>query len=163
MTSLFRRFFASAPAVTDGDRTDYQALEGEPAGLETEYQRVIDYQLRRWGVPESCASVEVRQIGQDSRGRQSFVGVVRLSVWDRKAAIRLMLGLPLLQARVDRIVRALWLAEVSKFEGLWLQTTKQFHTASAITELRQLIISLTGPRGVDSESGEKPSRPLRLK
>jgi hypothetical protein len=67
-----------------------------------------------------------------------------------------MLGLPMLDAKVRKSVAALWLADVSHFGGLWLHAGGQLQSGGPIGELRQLLVSLTGPR---AQAPRKPERP----
>lgn len=162
--TLIRRLFASSRSPQKEGPTDYQSLGQAADGLHAEYQRIIELQMKRWGVSETCASVEVHQVGKAADGREVFVGAVRLHAWDRKPALRLLLGLPLLEAKVRKTIRAHWLAEVSHFSGLWLHASEKLQGTAASGELRSLVVALTGPRaqaGLRSERADG-SRPMRL-
>ena len=67
-------------------------------------------------------------------------------------------ALPLLESKIRKMVRSLWLGEVSHFGGLWLHASEQLQATEAMTELRQLILQLTqDPAGPGSEpAGEEP-------
>ena len=71
--------------------------------------------------------------------------MVRLVRWEHTSAVRLLLSIPLLEARIRKTVRATWLADYSHFAGLWLH---------ASDELRELIGSLTplGQRGDSAQA-----------
>jgi hypothetical protein len=140
-----RRIFARSgdPAagghLDDGADTDYLPGHGGGEGLETDYQGIIASQFRRWGVSNQCVTIEVRKIGQAPDGYDVFVGMVRLVRWERHSALRVLLGLPLLEAKIRKTVRATWLADYSHFTGLWLHTSEQLQVPD---ELRELLGAL---------------------
>ena len=84
-------------------------------------------------------TIEVRKIGQAPDGYDVFVGMVRLVRWERHSALRVLLGLPLLEAKIRKTVRATWLADYSHFTGLWLHTSEQLQVPD---ELRELLGAL---------------------
>ena len=110
---------------------------GGGEGLETDYQGIIASHFRRWGVSNQCVTIEVRKIGQAPDGYDVFVGMVRLVRWERHSALRVLLGLPLLEAKIRKTVRATWLADYSHFTGLWLHTSEQLQVPD---ELRELLV-----------------------
>ncbi len=140
-----RRIFARSgdPAtgghLDDGADTDYLPGHGGGEGLETDYQGIIASHFRRWGVSNQCVTIEVRKIGQAPDGYDVFVGMVRLVRWERHSALRVLLGLPLLEAKIRKTVRATWLADYSHFTGLWLHTSEQLQVPD---ELRELLGAL---------------------
>lgn len=165
MSNAFIRKIFSRSQPRGEQPTDYESLEASgSAGVSAEYERLILLHLKRWGVTESCASVEARQIGQSEDGREIIVGLVRLGGWERKPALRLMLGLPMLEEKVRKSVAGLWLADVSQFAGLWLNAAGQLHASGPVSELRQLVVSLTGPRAQVPRKPERadPTRPSKL-
>ncbi|MBX3655866.1 MAG: hypothetical protein KF686_16910 [Ramlibacter sp.] len=140
-----RRIFArSGDPVTggsldDGADTDYLPANGGGDGLETDYQAIIASHFRRWGIDNQCVTVEVKKMGQAPDGYDVFVGMVRLVRWERTSGLRILLGLPLLEAKIRKTVRATWLADYSHFTGLWLHASEQLQLPD---ELRELLGSL---------------------
>lgn len=113
-------------------------------GLEAEYETLIVGQCRRFGIAESHITIEVRRVGRGQDGRHIYLGMLRLARWERNTALRLMLGLPILENKIRRGVGNLWLAEVSHFGGLWLHASEQVQQLPEATkELRQLMMQLT--------------------
>lgn len=153
--SFIRRLLTSRRVGSAAEPTDYQSLQSTPASVETEYQKLIVYHLRRWGVFENCATVTVRPVGQDRRGRDAYVAVVKLSKWERNVALRLLLGLPLFEKKVRKILQGSWLAEISHFDGLLLQTGGELQGDLATSELRHLVVALTG-RHASARSADQP-------
>lgn len=125
--------------------SDYHPSDRQGEGLELEYQSLIATQFRRWGISTSCVSIEVRRIGHAPDGFDVLVGMVRLAKWERLSALRVLVGLPLLESKVRRAVRATWLADYSHFGGLWLHASEQIHAQGATAELRDLLMQLTPP------------------
>lgn len=155
----------------DGQETGAHASMPAGQGLEAEYEELIAIQCRRWGISDTAVTVEVRQIGQAPDGLDVYLGMLRLAQWERNSALRLLLGLPLLETKVRKTVRTLWLGEVSHFGGLWLHASEQLHATSAMRELRELMIQLTPtapPRpgeespGLDESFSSLPAASLHL-
>ena len=82
-----------------------------------------------------------------------YVGMLRLVKWDRFSGLRMLVGLPLLEAKLRRMVRNLWLGEVSHFSGLWLHSSEQLSHTPAMTELRDVMLQLTP---FSARTGTKP-------
>ena len=143
---LFRRFATLLRGRGSAHETDYEMMSAPQGGLEAEYLKVIEPELRGWGVPETCASLEMQQVGQTPHGRGIFVAVIRLHAWERRPALRLLLGLPFLERRVRRALSTRWLLDVSHFGGLWLHASDRLHDGEAGPELRALLAQLAGPR-----------------
>jgi hypothetical protein len=108
----------------------------------TELHDLVVEQLVRGGVLEDCVAVEIRALGESKDGRKVYVGMMRLLRWEQTSALRVLLGLPLLQARVRKAVRSGWLDEVALFSGLWLHPSGQFEDSSAMNDLRAMILHL---------------------
>ena len=136
---LFRRFAALLHGRGSDHETDYEAMDAPEGGLEAEYLKVLEPELRGWGVPQSCATFTVQQIGHTPHGRGVFVGVIRLVAWERRPALRLLLGLPFLERRVKRALATRWLLDVSHFAGLWLHASEKLHASEGAEELRLLL------------------------
>jgi hypothetical protein len=125
--------------------SDYRPSGPRGEGLEVEYHGQITGQFRRWGLGSGCVDIEVRLVGKAPDGFDVFVGMVRLARWDRTPALRVLLGLPLLEAKVRKTVRATWLADFSHFGGLWLHTSERVASGPAKAELRELMMQLAPP------------------
>jgi hypothetical protein len=115
-------------------------------GLEVEYQALIAAEFRRLRICPTCTTIEVRRLGYSPGGFELLAGMVRLHRWERRSALRLLLGLPTLESRIRRAVRATWLADYSHFGGLWLHTSEQLLLDPESGELRRLVRSLTTRR-----------------
>ena len=131
-------------------------VDSAPRGhnLEAEYETLIVTQCVRWGILENSITVEVRRLGRTNSGLDIYGGMMRLTRWERDSALRVLLGLPLLEAKIRKMVRGLWLCEVSHFGGLWLHASEQLQATEAMTELRQLILQLThdpAPTGAEAD------------
>jgi hypothetical protein len=122
-------------------------------GLEAEYEGLISTQFRRWGITDTAVTVDVRPLGKAHDGLDVYVGMVRLAHWERTPALRLLLGLPMLETKIRKTVRSLWIGEVSHFGGLWLHASEQLHTSAAPGELRELMMQLTPPGAVAPGAG----------
>ncbi len=140
-----RKLFAKD--AMPGGRTAAEAAQspGPGEGLEVEYERLIRAQFERLGISSECATVEVRRIGQGSHGFDVLVAMVRLHRWERASALKLLVGLPLIESRLRKLVRSTWLADYSHFAGLWLHASEHLHEDPGVEELRELLTSLAPP------------------
>jgi hypothetical protein len=68
--------------------------------------------------------------------------MLRLVQWHRASAVRLLLGLPILETRLRRALKGSWVLDVSHFNGLWLHTSGQLQDARAMQELRELVLGI---------------------
>ena len=112
-------------------------------GLEVEYQQLIADQFRRFGIREACTTIEVRRIGQGPHGFDLLIGMIRVHRWERTSVLRLLIGLPLIESRVRKLVRSTWLADYSHFGGLWVHACEHLHEEPGREELRELLVALT--------------------
>jgi hypothetical protein len=142
-----RKFFAKDASPSDRPVTDDGAplAHARGDGLEVEYERLIQAQFGRLGISSSCTTIEVRRIGHGPHGFDVLVAMVRLHRWERGSALKLLLGLPLIESRVRKLVRSTWLADYSHFGGLWLHASEHLHEDPGTEELRELLASLAPP------------------
>ncbi|HEY8358025.1 MAG TPA: hypothetical protein VIL30_11235 [Ramlibacter sp.] len=146
MFDLRKLFVRDGARRSDHGRdTEVDASLPAGKGLETEYESLIASQFRRGGIADGVFTVEVRRIGPAPDGLDVYLGMVRLAQWERDSSLRLLLGLPLLETKIRKLVRTLWIGEVSHFGGLWLHASEQLHATPAMRELRELLIQLTPP------------------
>lgn len=138
-----RKLFHAPEADTE---MEYGSSELEKS-VRSEYQQQIQEQLARFGVPPDVAVVEMRHAGI-FEGLPVMLAMVRLIAWQRKPAMRLLLGLPLLELNVRRTLQSTWLVDVSHFGGLWLHPSSQLERSNAAAEIRTLIA------GFESEGSE---------
>jgi hypothetical protein len=133
--------------LRSGEPDENPVTEVEPSGhsvdeITQEYRSIIHDQLVRGGVLPRCVEVEVRQAGKLRDGHFMFVGMLRLVSWERTTAIRLLLGLPILESRLRRAIRGSWLREVSHFGGIWVHASGQMQDARAMEDLRALVVEI---------------------
>jgi hypothetical protein len=124
-----------------------------------EYASLIKEQLVRGGVATACVDIEVRQAGQSRDGRHVFVGMLRLTSWERTSAIRLLLGLPILESRLRRAVRGSWMRDLSYFGGVWLHASGQLQDTHAMEDLRAAVIDIERKDNVPHSDGSVWSVP----
>ena len=130
--------------------------EVDPSGnsideITEEYRSLVLDQLIRGGVKPDCLEIDVRQGGKLRDGRPIFLGMLRLVHWERASAVRLLLGLPILESRLRRVVRASWLSEVSHFGGVWLHASGQLQDSLAMEDLRTLVVDIEKREALDSQ------------
>ncbi|MEJ6022237.1 hypothetical protein [Ramlibacter sp. PS4R-6] len=136
-----RKLLQRDPPV-ESPETEVDASGHSADEIQTEYRSIILDQLVRGGVAPNCVELEVRPSGRLKDGRTSFVGMLRLVHWERSSAVRLLLGLPILESRVRRMIRGSWLREVSQFGGVWLHASGQLQDSRAMEDLRMLVLDI---------------------
>ena len=126
------------------DPASTHMLPGEQSVAEMQqgYSELIRGLLDDGGVAADAVRVEVRHVGRAADGREVFLGMLRVTRWDRKSALRVMLGQPLLDRLLRRLVHGSWLHDVSHFGGLWLHAASQIVDAEVMRELRELMQSV---------------------
>jgi hypothetical protein len=122
--------------------SDYAPSNPRGEALEDEYRSLIAAQCRRWGIDSGSITIEVRKLGHAHDGLDVLVAMIRLAKWERTSALRVLLGLPLLESKVRKSVRSSWLGELSHFGGLWLHASDKLHDTPAHHELRELLVHL---------------------
>ncbi len=153
-----RKLFAREAASKDRPDASHPP-HGSGEGLEVEYQRLVTTQLRRLGIRDDCATIEVRRIGHGPHGFDVLVGMIRLHRWERTSGLRLLIGLPLIESRLRKLVRSTWLADYSHFGGLWLHASEHLHEEPGTEELRELLLALT-PHDSHAPAGQAPQHPF---
>jgi hypothetical protein len=145
----FRKFLQREPEEnpeTEVDTSGHSLTE-----VVEEYRSLLIDQLIRGGVTPDCVEIEVKQGGKLRDGRVVYIGMLRLVKWDRAPSVRLLLGLPILESRLRRVVRGSWLHEVSAFGGVWLHASGQLQDTHAMEDLRSLVIEIERNEATDSK------------
>jgi hypothetical protein len=145
----FRKFLQREPEenpVTEVGASGHSLTE-----IVEEYRSILIDQLIRGGVAPDCVEIEVKQGGKMRDGRVVYIGMLRLVKWDRAPSVRLLLGLPILESRLRRVVRGSWLHEVSAFGGVWLHASGQLQDSDAMEDLRSLVIEIERRESTDSK------------
>ena len=121
------------------DTNFHQGSGGAGEGLEAEYRELISGHFVRWGIRKESVTIEVKKSGQAPDGLDVFVAMVRLVKWDRNSGVHLLLGLPLMENKIRKTVRATWLADYSHFAGMWVHASENLQAAD---DLRSLLSTL---------------------
>lgn len=124
-------------------QTDYQGLRDEAGdSLETEYERLVLRHLAQWGVHAESVVVRVDQLAP-REGKEVFKATIYLVSWHRTTAVRVLLGLPILENKIRKVLQTLWLSDVSAFDGLAVQVSQACQQPATRSELRRIIVGLT--------------------
>ena len=136
----------STPQVPQAERgsaeqTIYSSqLAGE--GLEREYEEIVRSQLAKLGVPLDTVEVEVRTAGSMPDGRNIYLGMVRLTKWNPRTSMRLLVALPLLEVKTRQSLETTWLVDVSHFGGLWVHASSNLRNGEVMGDIRDAITQL---------------------
>ena len=124
MKTIINRVFARkeepqhAPAA-------HSALSSElsTSDIENYYLRIIVDCLRRMLVPPDSIEVGVKRAGVGPGGLTAFAGYVRILKWDGVLTPVLLQNMPVIDARIRKVVDASVILEHTHFAGLWFQAT----------------------------------------
>lgn len=124
-TIINRLFGRAAPAPAAPPVSGHSALSSEMSGsdIENYYLRIIAECLRRMLVAPESLEIGVKRSGTGPGGLPGFAGYVRILRWDPVMTPVLLQNLPVIDARIRKVVAASVLLEHTHFVGLWLQAT----------------------------------------
>ena len=91
--------------------------------IENYYLRVIVDSLKRMLMHDGDMEVGVKRSGTNAIGLSSFAGYVRILKWDPVVTPVLLQNIPVVDARIRKIVRASVILEHTHFDGLWFQAS----------------------------------------
>jgi hypothetical protein len=89
--------------------------------IENYYLRIFVDCLRRMLVPVDSIEVGVRRAGVGPSGLTAFAGYVRILKWDAVLTPVLLQNMPVIDARIRKVVDASLILEHTHFAGLWFQ------------------------------------------
>lgn len=91
--------------------------------IEAYYLRVIGNCLKRMLIKEEDVQIGVRRTGIGPSGLSAFAGYVRVLRWDPVVTPVVLQNLPVIDARIRKVVSASVLLEHTQFDGLWVQAS----------------------------------------
>ncbi|HVZ44554.1 MAG TPA: hypothetical protein VHA82_12150 [Ramlibacter sp.] len=103
----------------------HSGLSSELIGsdIENYYLKIIGDCLKRMLVTADSVEVDVRRSGTGPTGLASYAAYVRLLRWDPVLTPVLLQNLPVIDARIRRMVAASVILEQTHFSGVWFQAT----------------------------------------
>ena len=124
MKAIIHRVFAKKeePRHPPGH---HSALSSEltTSDIENYYLKVIVECLRRMLLPLDSFEVRIRRAANGPTGLSGFAAYVRILKWDSVVTPVLLQNLPVVDARVRKLVKASVLLEATHFAGLWVQAS----------------------------------------
>jgi hypothetical protein len=145
---VFSRRPSSDPVATE-HRHSAVSSELTNSDIEDYYLRIITDGIRRMLVTPDSVEIGVKPSGAGPGGLPAFAGYVRIVRWDPVLTPVLLQNMPLIDARIRKVVAASVILEHTHFAGLWFQATGQ--TAGAPTVLTGMPAELVRQPG-----GEPP-------
>jgi hypothetical protein len=123
MKSIIRRMFSGKEHRPAGQPVSAVSSELTSGDIENYYLRVIIDGLKRMLVPVDAVEVGVKRSGIGPTGLAAYAGYVRLLRWDPVLTPVLLQNLPVIDARIRKVVAASVILEHTHFTGLWFQAT----------------------------------------
>lgn len=120
MKSIIDRVF---PRKGDPSPSPPLGVSSELSGndIENYYLRIISECLRRMLVAPESVDVGVRRSGIGPGGLTAYAGYVRLLKWDQVLTPVVLQNIPVIDARIRRVVAASVILEHTHFDGVWWQ------------------------------------------
>lgn len=97
--------------------------------IESYYLKVIVDCLRRLLVPVDSVEVGVKRSGTGPGGVIAFAGYVRIKRWDSVLTPVLLQNMPVVDARIRKVITASVILEGTHFAGVWYQATSAIKDA----------------------------------
>jgi hypothetical protein len=153
MKSIIDRVFPKKeePAGQPPVATPPEAMSSEltSSDIENYYLRIIVDCLKRMMVPADTIEVGVKRSGTAPSGLTAYAGYVRLLRWDPLMAPVLLQNIPVIDARIRKVVAASVILEHTHFAGLWF--TADAATPGAPKTLVGLPTELVRQRRPDAD------------
>ena len=129
------------------------ASELSSSDIENYYLRIIVDCLRRMLVATDSMEVRVKRAGVGPSGLTAFAGYVRIRKWDSVLTPVLLQNMPVIDARIRKVVDASIILEHTHFAGIWFQATAS--TEGAPKSLLGIPAELVHqPGGAPAPSGQ---------
>jgi hypothetical protein len=144
------KFLKTSKAAASAANDSHQPAEAsgwdrpEQGEIVAAYLDLVREQVGAAGIPADAVTIEVAVVGRNPDGLPALSAMLKLCSWSGHATVRLLLGLPLFEARVRRQLRNHWLADVSFFAGLWLHPSAPVRDPQVLLQLRELLRALEG-------------------
>lgn len=124
MKTIINRVFARKDQA-ERPTPPQSALSSElsTSDLENYYLRIIEDCLRRMLVPADSVEVRVKRAGVGPSGFTAYAGYVRIARWDPVLTPVLLQNMPVMDARIRKVVDASLILEHTHFAGVWFQAT----------------------------------------
>ncbi len=119
MMRIIRQVLAKSGLAWGGSST--LSSEFTDRDIENYYFRLISDCLKRMLVPTEDIQVIVKRSRIDHHGLSTFTGYVRILKWHPIVTPVLLQNMPVIDARVRRLIKASVILEQTHFSGLWFQ------------------------------------------
>ena len=120
MKRLIDRVFPRRETVPLGQQPSAVSSELTNSDIENYYLRIIIDVLRRMLVPVDSVEIGVKRSGAGPSGLTAYAGYVRILRWEPVMPV-LLQNLPVIDARIRKVVAASVILEHTDFTGLWFQ------------------------------------------
>ena len=120
MKAIIGRVFAKKELPEAPVRHSALSSELTHSDIENYYLRIIVDVMRRVLVPADSVEIGVKRAGTGPTGFAAFAGYVRIVRWDPIMPV-LLQNLPVIDARIRKVVAASVILEHTHFDGLWVQ------------------------------------------
>lgn len=126
MKTIINRVFGPKETPPDpAAQHSHLSSELSQGDLENYYLRIIQDCLKRLLVPADNIEVRVKRAGVGPSGLTAFAGYVRIRKWDPVLTPVLLQNMPVIDARIRKVVDASIILEHTHFAGVWFQATSK--------------------------------------
>jgi hypothetical protein len=95
--------------------------EIDPISIPDDYKELITRCFRVMGLPDEQICINVRSVGQRPSGLEVYAAFVKVLRWDA-SVVTMLSKMPLIEKRIDRVIRHSNMPRYSSFAGLWFRS-----------------------------------------
>ncbi len=121
MKAMISRLFSTRDRAAAPSGHSAVSSELTTSDIENYYLKIVADGMRRMLVPLNHIQLRIRRSGYGPTGLVAFAGYVRILKWDAVLTPVLLQNMPVIDARVRKVVRASVILEGTHFAGLWFQ------------------------------------------
>lgn len=126
----------------------------DPEQTRDHYFDLVKETMEQCDIACDSLIVEIHSVGLTVERKSVYAAKIYLTHWEQNSALRLLVGLPLIEAKVREAARSSWLAGHSHFIGLWIHASGRMKYPC---DLRRLVRELTA-----DSSAPPPSSDLQI-
>lgn len=115
---VIKRLGLKPSASTQHDDVD---SEMDPTSIPEDYKALITDCFQMMGLPADQITISVRPVGLRPCGLEVYAAFVKVMHWDASVA-SMLTKMPLIERRIDRLVRKSSMSRYSSFAGLWFRS-----------------------------------------
>jgi hypothetical protein len=95
--------------------------EMNPMSIQDDYKALVTQCLQMMGLSVNQICIQVRPVGQRPSGLEVYAAFVKVVRWD-ESVVKMVSKMPVIEKRLERLIRHSSLPRYSSFAGLWFRS-----------------------------------------